>query len=97
MTSPTTPTTVRKTVFSLIAEQVVRCRVGRYRRRPSGSWSGQKRAGQLLVDDHHRQRAGRVALLEEAPPDEPHAHRLEVARRDVDGSGEISDSPGFIG
>ena len=60
---------------------------GLYSRRPTGSSPGQKRPASFSSTMTTAQRAGSVALLEEAPPDEPHAHRLEVARRDVHGVG----------
>ena len=44
--SATTPTTVRKTVLSLTAVRSLMS-LGRYMRRPIGSWSGQKRRASL--------------------------------------------------
>ena len=94
--SPTTPTTVKNTVFSLIAVRSCVMSFGLYIRRPIGSWSGPEPLRELLVDDDRigairpPSDGGRflfdrgVALVEEAAAHQPDAHGLEVAGGDVD-------------
>ena len=84
--SPMTPTTVRNTVLSVTAVSWLMS-VGKYIRRPIGSWPGQNRFASFsstMIEHGAGARRARVAtLVEEAAAHELRAHRLEVARRDV--------------